>query len=178
MRQATAALPRPQSHETRAEIKEIMAVPHNIVSPQVRAPGLLPLSLAWLWVDLAWEGHFCRALLRPQGLLACPTMEHSAFPYQRSAPTPSRCSPLPDPLPTRSVPCLRGAGQQAGDGDCAGHAAGQPALHQARHLHREGPAHEPAALDRGAPSAQRAQQGQQLLCNMRSWGSGSAGLPV
>ena len=28
-----------QSHETRAEIKEIMAVPQNIVSPQVGAYG-------------------------------------------------------------------------------------------------------------------------------------------
>lgn len=40
-----------QSHETRAEIKEIMAVPHNIVSPQVctGAGGPGP----WLWLHAA-----------------------------------------------------------------------------------------------------------------------------
>ena len=34
----------PQSAETRAETREIMMVPRNIVSPQVRAAALLPAS--------------------------------------------------------------------------------------------------------------------------------------
>ena len=29
----------PQSHETRAEMRELMMVPHNIVSPQARVCG-------------------------------------------------------------------------------------------------------------------------------------------
>ena len=58
-----------QSHETRAEAREIMAVPHNIVSPQVRA------ALPRVWFGVGWSAE-------AREIMALP---HVSVPLQRAA---------------------------------------------------------------------------------------------
>jgi hypothetical protein len=134
-----------QSHETRAEMREIMMVPNNIVSPQANKPviGIVQVRArargggrpggklgtgGWLGTGGLLGRRLpaaCSLQLPAPGATPCPGPYAAAGSLPTPSPTPS------PPPPSPPLPC-----------PAAGHAAGVPPDHQPRHLHRQGHLHE------------------------------------